>query len=67
MKKRLVALGVGLAVTMWAHVAMAYVAIVGRAVPLTTAVIQDREQLDGVLRSAIRDVLDHAIGSLRPS
>ena len=62
MKKRLVALGVSLAVAISANVAMAYVAVVGTAVPVTTAVIKDRERLDSILRSAIQDVLDRAIG-----
>ena len=34
----------------------------GRQFPVTTAAIEDRAQLGDALRSAIRDVLDHAIG-----
>jgi hypothetical protein len=62
MKAWLVALGiVALAVAASASVATAYVAVVGTAVPVTTAVMQDGQRLDGLLQSAIRDVLDRAI------
>ena len=66
MKKTLVALGVGLAVAVSANVAVAYVAVVGTGVQVTTGVSEDKEQLDAVLRSAIEDVLNHAIG-FKPS
>jgi hypothetical protein len=60
--KALVAFVVGLAVAVSANVATAYVAVVATAIPVATAVTEDREQLGDAVRSAIRDVLDHAIG-----
>ncbi len=60
--KALVACLVGLAVAVSANVATAYVAVVATAIPVTTAVTEDKEQLVDAVRSAIRDVLDHAIG-----
>src|SRR5262249_21069351 len=62
MKKTLVALVVGLVVATSAKVAMAYVAVVATAVPVTATVAEDRTQLDNAVASVIRDVLQHAIG-----
>jgi hypothetical protein len=60
--KALVAVLVGLAVAVSAHVAAAYVVVVATAVPITSAATADRTQLGNAVQSAIRDVLDHAIG-----
>ena len=60
--KALVAVLVGLAVAVSAHVAAAYVVVVATAVPITSAATTDRTQLGNAVQSAIRDVLDHAIG-----
>jgi hypothetical protein len=60
--KTLSAVVVGLLVALSAQVAGAYVVQVVTAVPVEKAAsAEDTSQLDEVVRSAIRDVLDHAI------
>jgi len=60
--KTLSAVVVGLVVALSAQVAGAYVVQVVTAVPVEKAAsAEDTSQLDEVVRSAIRDVLDHAI------
>jgi hypothetical protein len=60
--KTLVALAVALALATSAHVASAYVAVVGTAIAMPSA--SDAEQsghLEEVVWAAIRDVLEHAV------
>ena len=60
--KTLVAAAFGLAVAVSAQVATAYVAEVTTTIPMTSvANAQDATELGAVVRSAIQDVLDHAI------
>lgn len=60
--KTLVAAVFGLAIAVSASVATAYVAEVTTTVPMTSvATAQDLTELGAVVRSAIQDVLDHAI------
>lgn len=60
--KTLTALVAGLAVALSAQVAGAYVVQVVTSVPVEKATsAEDTSQLDEAVRSAIRDVLDHAI------
>jgi hypothetical protein len=56
-----VAILVGLAVSLLASIASAYVVVAGAEIPITPAVAQDRAQLGDAVRAAIRDVLDHAV------
>jgi hypothetical protein len=61
--KALVAFVVGLAVAVSANVATAYVAVVATSIPVSAAAVTEKqERLGDAVRSAIRDVLDHAIG-----
>ena len=62
MRKLLVASAVGLAVVISANVVSAYVAVVTTAIAVTPAAIANRGQLGDVVRAAVRDVLDHAVG-----
>jgi hypothetical protein len=60
--KTLVVIAVGLALTLSAHVAAAYVAVVGTAIPIASAPdAAEPANLEKVVRSAIRDVLEHAV------
>jgi hypothetical protein len=60
--KTLVAIAVALALTASAHVASAYVAVVGTDIPIPSAPDAERSaRLEAVIWAAIRDVLEHAV------
>jgi hypothetical protein len=59
--KTLVAVFLGLALALSTNVAAAYVVVVGAAVPIAPAVAEDSSRLSDAVRSAIRDVLAHAV------
>jgi hypothetical protein len=59
--KTLVAVFLGLALALSTNVAAAYVVVVGAAVPIAPAVAEDSSRLSDAARSAIRDVLAHAV------
>jgi hypothetical protein len=60
--KTLVAVSVALALAASAHVAAAYVAVVGTAIPIPSAPDAERSgRLEAVIWAAIRDVLEHAV------
>jgi hypothetical protein len=60
--KTLVAVAVALALVATAHVASAYVAVVGTAIPIPSAPDAERSAgLEAVIWAAIRDVLEHAV------
>jgi hypothetical protein len=60
--KTLVAVAVALALAGSAHVAAAYVAVVGTAIPIPNASDAERSaRLEEVVWAAIRDVLEHAV------
>jgi len=60
--KTLVAVAVALALATSAHVASAYVAVVGTDIPVPSAPDVERSaRLEAAIWSAIRDVLEHAV------
>ena len=60
--KMLVAVAVALALATSAHVASAYVAVVGTDIPIPSAPDAERSaRLEAVIWAAIRDVLEHAV------
>ena len=60
--KTLVAVAVALALATSAHVASAYVAVVGTDIPIPTAPDAERSaRLEEVIWAALRDVLEHAV------
>jgi hypothetical protein len=60
--KTLVAVAVALALAASAHVAAAYVAVVGTVIPIPSAPEVERSvRLETVIWAAIRDVLEHAV------
>ena len=60
--KTLVAVTVALALAASAHVAAAYVAVVGTTIPIPSASDAERSaHLDEAISAAIRDVLEHAV------
>jgi hypothetical protein len=60
--KTLVAVAVALALAASAHVASAYVAVVGTDIPIPSAPGAERSaRLEEVIWAAIRDVLEHAV------
>lgn len=60
--KTLVAVAVALALAASAHVASAYVAVVGTAISVPSAADPERSvRLEAAIWAAIRDVLEHAV------
>ena len=60
--KTLVAVAVALALAASAHVASAYVAVVGTDIPIPSAPDAERSaRLEAAIWAAIRDVLEHAV------
>ena len=60
--KTLVAVAIALALAASAHVASAYVAVVGTDIPIPSAPDAERSaRLEAVIWAAIRDVLEHAV------
>ena len=65
--KTLVAVTVALALAASAHVAAAYVAVVGTTIPIPSASDAERSaHLEETIWAAIRDVLEHAV-AFRPT
>jgi hypothetical protein len=60
--KTLVAVAVALALAASAHVASAYVAVVGTDIPIPSAPDAERSaRLEAAIWAAVRDVLEHAV------